>query len=66
LTLHTPLVVTERHHHGYDVFPDASRTQPFGSGATCFYPYGDLMIRNTTEQAFQLCVRVGTVNLEGE
>lgn len=66
MTLHTPMTVTERHRHGYDVFPDASRTQPFGSGATCFYPYGDLMITNTTERAFQLCVRVGTENLEGE
>ncbi len=66
MTLHSPLIVTERHRHGYDVFPDASRTQPFGSGATCFYPYGDLMIKNTTNQDFQLCVRVGVENLEGE
>ena len=66
MTLHTPLVVTERHRHGYDVFPDSSRTQPFGSGATCFYPYGDLMIKNTTNRDFQLCVRVGDKNLEGE
>lgn len=44
MTLHTPLEVIERHRHGYDVFPDSNRTQPFGSGATCFYPYGDLMI----------------------
>lgn len=42
MTLHTPLHVIERHRHGYDVFPDSNRTQPFGSGATCFYPYGDL------------------------
>lgn len=41
MTLHTPLTVVERHRHGYDVFPDANRTQPFGSGATCFYPYLD-------------------------
>jgi len=33
-SLHTPLTVTERHRHGYDVFPDSNRTQPFGSGAT--------------------------------
>lgn len=66
MTLHTPLTVTERHRHGYDVFPDSSRTQPFGSGATCFYPYGDLMIKNTTNQSFQLCVRVGEENLEGQ
>jgi len=66
MTLHTPLSVIERHRHGYDVFPDADRTQPFGSGATCFYPYGDLMIRNDTQQTYQLRVRVGAENLEGE
>lgn len=66
LTLHTPLTVTERHRHGYDVFPDANRTQPFGSGATCYYPYGDLMIKNTTDQDYQLCVTIGDEYLEGE
>ena len=59
ITLHTPLTVVERHRHGYDVFPDANRTQPFGSGATCFYPHGDLMITNRTEAVFQLSVSVG-------
>jgi hypothetical protein len=29
-----PLKVTERWRHTHDVFPDANRTQPFGSGAT--------------------------------
>lgn len=66
MTLHTPLTIVERHHHGYDVFPDSNRTQPFGSGATCFYPYGDLMIRNDTERDFQLCVRVEQNDLCGE
>lgn len=66
MTIHTPLTVLERHRHGYDVFPDSNRTQPFGSGATCFYPYGDLMIRNDTLDTFQLSVRVGEENLEGE
>lgn len=65
MTLHTPLTVTERHHHGYDVFPDSNRTQPFGSGATCFYPYGDLMVRNDTDRDFQLCVQVGKDDLFG-
>jgi vancomycin resistance protein VanW len=32
ITLHTPLKVTERHQHSYDVFPEANRTQPFGIG----------------------------------
>lgn len=66
MTLHTPLTVTERYRHSYDVFPDAGRTQPFGSGATCVYPYRDLMIRNDTKSVFQLRVRVGEQNLEGE
>jgi len=65
LTMHTPLTVTERHRHGYDVFPDFERTQPFGSGATCFYNYGDLMIKNNTWQKFQLTLRVADDDLEG-
>ena len=50
MTLHTPLTVTERYRHSHDVFPDANRTQPFGSGATCAYPHRDLMIRNDTDR----------------
>jgi len=64
--LHTPLTVIERHRHGYDVFPDSNRTQPFGSGATCYYPHGDLMIRNDTPHTFQLKVSVGEKYLEGQ
>ena len=66
MSLHTPLDITERHRHGYDVFPDADRTQPFGSGATCFYNYGDLMIKNNTTQTFQLKLHVGEKYLQGE
>jgi len=65
MSLHSPLTVIERHHHGYDVFPDNNRTQPFGSGATCYYPYGDLMIYNGTNCDFQLFVKVGETHLEG-
>ena len=66
MTLHTPLTVVERYRHSHDVFPDSNRTQPFGSGATCAYPHRDLMIRNDTDQDFQLCLRVGESHLEGE
>lgn len=66
MTIHTPLTVIERHRHGYDVFPDSNRTQPFGSGATCFYPHGDLMIQNNTPDTYQLLVSVGTTHLTGE
>ncbi|UHA72798.1 VanW family protein [Paenibacillus sp. 481] len=66
ITLHTPLQVTERHRHSYDVFPDANRTQPFGSGATCAYNYLDLMIRNDTDDAYQLHLYVTDEMLVGE
>jgi len=65
LTIHTPLTVTERHRHGYDVFPDSNRTLPFGSGATCFYNYGDLMIKNETMYTFQLTLQITDTHLEG-
>ena len=65
MTLHTDLTVAERYRHSHDVFPDARRTQPFGTGATCAYPHRDLMIRNDTDRPYQLCLRVGETHLEG-
>lgn len=65
MTLHTPLTVTERHRHSYDVFPDANRTQPFGSGATCAYNYLDLQIKNETTQDYQLEVFLTDTHLAG-
>lgn len=66
MTLHTPLTVTERWRHSYDVFPDVSRTQPFGSGATCSYPNIDLKIQNNTDQIFQLHLKLSDTHLIGE
>lgn len=66
MTLHTPLTVTERWRHSYDVFPDINRTQPFGSGATCAYPNIDLQIKNNTEQTFQLVLSTSDTHLIGE
>jgi len=66
MTLHTPLTVIERHRHSYDVFPDADRTQPFGSGATCFYNYLDLQIKNNTGQPYQLHLYLTDSHLHGE
>lgn len=66
MTLHTPLTVVERWRHGYDVFPDASRTQPFGSGATCSYNYIDLQIKNNTTHSFQLLLSLDETYLRGE
>ncbi|MFT9848816.1 VanW family protein [Aneurinibacillus sp. REN35] len=66
MTLHSPLTVTERYRHSYDVFPDSKRSQPFGSGATCAYNYVDLQIKNETNQAYQLIVYVTDTHLVGE
>ncbi len=66
MTLHTPLTVVERFRHTFDVFPDSNRTQPFGSGATCVYPYRDLMIKNETSESFQLRIWVTDKELCGQ
>lgn len=66
MTMHSPLEVTERHRHSYDVFPDSNRTQPFGSGATCAYNYLDLQIHNPTNEVYQLKVQVTDHELVGE
>jgi vancomycin resistance protein VanW len=66
MTLHTPLTVTERYRHSYDVFPDSKRSQPFGSGATCAYNYLDLQIKNETNNTYQLVVYLNDNHLVGE
>ncbi|MCL2753353.1 MAG: VanW family protein [Defluviitaleaceae bacterium] len=65
ITIHTPLTVIERHRHSFDVFPDANRTQPFGSGATCFYNYIDLVIKNETDGVFKLNIELCGEYLHG-
>jgi vancomycin resistance protein VanW len=66
MTLHTPLTVTERWRHTHDIFPDANRTQPFGSGATVVYNYVDLQIRNDTRDNYQLILSVDETDLHGK
>lgn len=65
LTLHTPLTVTERYRHQYDVFPDSNRTLPFGSGATISYNYIDLQICNHTDEDFNLRLHLSESELVG-
>lgn len=65
MTLHTPLQVVERWRHSYDVFPDAARSQPFGSGATCAWPALDLQIHNPTPAPFRLSLAVDDGHLRG-
>ncbi|WP_109832683.1 VanW family protein [Reichenbachiella versicolor] len=66
MLLHTPLTVTERWRHGFDVFPDVNRKLPFGSGATLSYNYVDLQFRNDTDQAYQLNLFLSEERLHGE
>lgn len=54
MAIHTDLKIEERWRHGFDVFPDVGRTQPFASGATCSYNYIDLQISNPTPNTYQL------------
>ena len=65
LLLHTPLTITERYRHGYDIFPDFDRILPFGSGATVFYNYVDLQAINRTPHSFRIGVQVGERFLDG-
>lgn len=66
LALHSPLTITERHHHSFDPFPDSGRVLPFASGATVFYNYLDFQITNNTEYTFQINLWLTDKLLEGE
>lgn len=65
LALHTPLTVTERWRHSYDVFPDVHRSIPFACGATLAYNYIDLQLKNETSHHFQLNLWLDDVYLHG-
>jgi vancomycin resistance protein VanW len=66
MALHTELSITERWRHGFDVFSDEGRTQPFASGATYAYNYIDLQITNSTQDIYQLRVHVDGSYLHGQ
>lgn len=67
MVLHTPLEITEHHHHdGFDLFPDFNRQIPFGTGTSIAYNYIDYRFKNTTENTFQLIVYVTQTHLCGE
>ena len=66
LCLHSPLTVTERHHHAFDPFPDDGRVVPFGSGATIFYNYMDYQFKNNTSHTFQLLFWLDQKCLNGD
>jgi len=65
MVLHSPLTITERWRHGYDVFPDVNRTIPFACGATLSFNYVDLQFTNTTTETFQIHLWLDDTDLHG-
>jgi len=66
MALHAPFEVVEHNRHGFDAFPDDRRVLPFGSGATVFFNYGDLRLRNPTDMSLQLRVWLTDTELCGQ
>jgi vancomycin resistance protein VanW len=65
LALHTPLSISERHHHSFDIFPDHGRAVPFGTGTSVFYNYIDLRFHNPNPHPFQFRLWLSEQFLEG-
>ncbi len=66
MSLHSPLTVTERWRHSFDVFPDVNRVVPFACGATLSYNYIDLQLKNNTDKIFQILLWLDDNYLHGE
>ncbi|RBS12804.1 hypothetical protein EA94_02783 [Enterococcus faecalis] len=67
MILHTPLEIVEKHHHEQiDMFPDAKRDVPFGSGTSIVFNYLDYRFKNTTKSTYQLVTFVSDNYLHGE
>ena len=66
LVLHTPLEVTELHHHSDALFPDVKRREPFGTGTSISYKALDYRFKNTTQYQVQIRVWLDDTFLYGE
>lgn len=67
LVLHSPLTITEHHHHNHvDLFPDYGRQIPFGSGTSIMYNYLDYQFINNTDKVFQLIIYTDDTYIHGE
>lgn len=66
LVLHTPLVVTELHHHSDALFPDEKRRVPFGTGTSICYKSLDYRFKNTSNVPIQIRVWLDETMLYGE
>lgn len=67
MVMHSPLDITEHHHHdGFDLFPDFNRQVPFGTGTSIVYNYLDYRFKNNTDNTYQLIAYVTDTYLCGE
>lgn len=66
LVLHTPMEVTELHHHSDALFPDVKRRVPFGTGTSICYKALDYRFKNTTQYPIQIRVWLDDTMLYGE
>ena len=66
LVLHTPLEVTELHHHSDALFPDEKRRVPFGTGTSISYKALDYRFKNTTNNPVQIRTWTDDTMLYGE
>jgi vancomycin resistance protein VanW len=66
LVLHSPMQVSELHHHSDALFPDERRRVPFGTGTSVFYKNVDYRFINTTKQDIQLLIWQDNGDICGE
>lgn len=67
MALHSPLDITEHHHHNdVDMFPDFGRQVPFGTGTSILYNYLDYQLTNNTSHTFQLLIHTDETHLCGQ
>ena len=66
LVLHTPLEVTELHHHSDALFPDEKRRVPFGTGTSISFKALDYRFKNVTDSPIQIRVWLDETMLYGE
>jgi vancomycin resistance protein VanW len=66
LALCSGMEIVERHRHALDLFPDDSRTIPFGCGATVYYNFADLRFRNALDMPVLISLRLDEGHLVGE
>ena len=56
LALHSPLTITEMHHHSDALAPDpGNKHVPYSAGTSVNYNFIDLRFRNDTDRPIQIC-----------